>query len=45
MTSKPAAAPDVLGLQEVDTVNKRVMLRFTDTRLDWCEGRMSRRTG
>ena len=31
---------DVLGLQEVDTVNKNVSIRFTDTRLDWCEGRM-----
>ena len=31
---------DVLGLQEVDTVNKTVQLRFTDSRLDWCEGRM-----
>jgi alpha-L-rhamnosidase len=31
---------DVLGLQEVDTVKKTVQLRFTDSRLDWCEGRM-----
>ena len=31
---------DVLGLQQVDTVNKDVQLRFTDSRLDWCEGRM-----
>jgi alpha-L-rhamnosidase len=31
---------DVLGLQEVDTVNKAVQLRFTDSRLDWCEGRL-----
>jgi alpha-L-rhamnosidase len=31
---------DVLGLQEVDTVNKNVQLRFTDSRLDWCEGRL-----
>ncbi len=31
---------DVLGLQQVDTVNHLVQLRFTDTRLDWCEGRM-----
>ena len=31
---------DVLGLQQVDTVNKRVQLRFTNSRLDWCEGRM-----
>src|ERR1035438_907304 len=29
---------DVLGLQQVDTVNKSVQLRFTDSRLDWCEG-------
>jgi len=27
---------DVLGLQEVDTVNKTVQLRLTDSRLDWC---------
>jgi len=31
---------DALGLQQVDTVNKDVQLRFTDSRLDWCEGRM-----
>ncbi len=31
---------DVLGLQEVDTVNKNVQLRFTDSHLDWCEGRL-----
>jgi alpha-L-rhamnosidase len=31
---------DVLGLQEVDVVSKRVQLRFTDSRLDWCEGRL-----
>jgi alpha-L-rhamnosidase len=31
---------DVLGLQDVDTVNKHVRIRFTDTKLDWCEGRM-----
>ena len=31
---------DVLGLQEVDTVNKTVQVRFTDSRLDWCEGRI-----
>lgn len=31
---------DVLGLQQVDTVNKNVQLRFTDSRLDWCEGRV-----
>jgi alpha-L-rhamnosidase len=31
---------DVLGLQDVDTVNKSVQLRFTDSRLDWCEGRL-----
>jgi alpha-L-rhamnosidase len=29
---------DVLGLQEVDTVNKTIHVRFTDSRLDWCEG-------
>ncbi len=31
---------DVLGLQGIDTVNKSVQLRFTDSRLDWCEGRI-----
>jgi len=31
---------DVLGLLQVDTVNKLVHLRFTDSRLDWCEGRL-----
>ena len=31
---------DVLGLQEVDAINKTVQLRFTDSRLDWCEGRV-----
>jgi len=31
---------DVLGLQEVDTLNKTVQVRFTDSRLDWCEGRI-----
>ena len=31
---------DVLGLQSVDTVNKAIRVRFTDSRLDWCEGRM-----
>lgn len=29
---------DVLGLQQVDTVNRLIQLRFTDSRLDWCEG-------
>ena len=24
----------------MDTVNKNVQLRFTDSRLDWCEGRL-----
>ena len=31
---------DVLGLQLVDTVQKSVQLRFTDSRLEWCQGRM-----
>ena len=31
---------DVLGLQQVDTVNRLVQLRFTDSRLNWCEGRL-----
>ena len=30
---------DVLGLARVDTVRKRVDLRFTDASLEWCEGR------
>ena len=29
---------DVLGLRGVDTVRKTVALRFTDMKLDWCEG-------
>ncbi len=29
---------DVLGLHLVDTVNKKVALRFTDLSLNWCEG-------
>ena len=29
---------DVLGLAQVDTVNKRVKLRFTNSKLEWCEG-------
>ena len=31
---------DVLGLEELDTVNKTIQVRFTDSRLDWCEGRI-----
>jgi alpha-L-rhamnosidase len=31
---------DVLGLWQVDTVNKRVQVRFTDPGLQWCEGTM-----
>ncbi len=31
---------DVLGLQDVDVVGKNVQLRFTDSRLEWCEGRL-----
>lgn len=31
---------DVLGLREVDSVNKRVYVRFTDTGLQWCRGQM-----
>ena len=31
---------DVLGLAAVDTVNKRVQLRFTDLKLERCEGAM-----
>jgi alpha-L-rhamnosidase len=29
---------DVLGLREIDSVNKRVAVRFTDTGLQWCRG-------
>lgn len=29
---------DVLGLHHVDPVQRRIHLRFTDVRLDWCEG-------
>jgi alpha-L-rhamnosidase len=36
---------DVLGLQAVDVVNKTVQLRFTDSRLDWCEGSLPTRDG
>jgi alpha-L-rhamnosidase len=31
---------DVLGLRAVDTVNKRVDVRFADTGLEWCQGSM-----
>ena len=31
---------DVLGLYAVDTVGKRITLRFTDVDLTWCEGRI-----
>jgi alpha-L-rhamnosidase len=31
---------DVLGLYQIDWVNKRVHVRFTDTTLDSCEGRV-----
>ncbi len=30
---------DVLGLYLIDTVNQVVRVRFTDSNLDWCEGR------
>jgi alpha-L-rhamnosidase len=29
---------DVLGLRDVDSVKKTVALRFSDLKLDWCEG-------
>ncbi len=29
---------DVLGLRDVDTIKKTVALRFSDLKLDWCEG-------
>lgn len=29
---------DVLGAHELDTVHRRVVLRFAPTRLQWCEG-------
>lgn len=31
---------DALGLHRIDTVNRRVRLRFTDVDMDWCEGRV-----
>jgi alpha-L-rhamnosidase len=31
---------DVLGLRSVDTIGKRVQLRFADLDLAWCEGRL-----
>lgn len=31
---------DVLGLYRVNTVDKKILLRFTDFPLHWCEGRM-----
>jgi alpha-L-rhamnosidase len=31
---------DVLGLYRIDPVNKTVAVRFTDSALDWCEGRV-----
>jgi alpha-L-rhamnosidase len=36
---------DVLGLHEVDSVNKVVRLRFSDLALDWCEGRVLTKGG
>ncbi len=29
---------DVLGLYQVDTLNKTLQLRFSDLKLDWCQG-------
>lgn len=29
---------DVLGIYQIDTINKIVKLRFSDVKLDWCEG-------
>lgn len=29
---------DVLGVREIDRVNRRITLRFADVPLDWCEG-------
>ena len=31
---------DVLGLKKIDSVRKQVIVRFTDTGLDWCRGRI-----
>ena len=31
---------DVLGLYQIDTVRKTVGVRFTDSALEWCEGRV-----
>lgn len=36
---------DVLGLQQVDTVNHVIRLRFADARLEWCEGTIPTRDG
>ena len=29
---------DVLGVREIDRINRRITLRFADVPLDWCEG-------
>ena len=31
---------DALGILSLDTINKKLLLRFTDIDLDWCQGRM-----
>ncbi|MFC1561194.1 hypothetical protein ACFL4V_01820 [Candidatus Latescibacterota bacterium] len=31
---------DVLGIYRVDTVNKHIVLLFTDVDLKWCDGRI-----
>ena len=31
---------DVLGLYEIDAVQKRVLVRLADSNLEWCEGRV-----
>ncbi len=36
---------DVLGAYEIDSVRKRIVLRFSDLKLDWCEGHIPRPGG
>jgi alpha-L-rhamnosidase len=36
---------DVLGIEQIDTVFKKVRLRFTNSRLDWCEGSVPTASG
>jgi len=36
---------DVLGLRRIDPVNHAVQIRFSDLRLNWCEGRVPTKGG